>query len=229
MKIQQVAGFECEDVTGMVVVIDVLRAFTTAAFAFDAGAKEIILVGGIDEAFALRETMPEALLMGENRGIFIPGFDYGNSPAALIGEDLNGRSLIQRTSAGTQGVVNSINADQILVSSFVVANATVKQIRALAPEQVTFVNSGIHPTQTGWGLEDIACSDYLTALLQDANPNPATYLKQVTDCPTGVRFQTAADTTRQADLKCAIDLDHFPFALQVYKQNGRYILKPITP
>jgi 2-phosphosulfolactate phosphatase len=229
MKIQQVAGFECAEVTGLVVVIDVLRAFTTAAFAFAAGAKEIILMGGIDAAFALRETMPEALLMGENRGIFIPGFDYGNSPAALKEVNLNGRSLIQRTSAGTQGVVNSINADQILCSSFVVADATVKQIRALAPEQVTFINSGIHPTQSGWGLEDVACSDYLTALLQDANPDPEIYLQRVTDCPTGVRFQTAADPTRQDDLKCAIDLDRFDFAMLVHKQNGLHILKPITP
>jgi len=229
MKIQQVTGFECESVTGLVIVIDVLRAFTTAAFAFAAGAKEIILVGGIDEAFALRETIPEALLMGENRGIFIPGFDYGNSPAALIGLDLNGRSLIQRTSAGTQGVVNSINADQILVSSFVVADATVKQIQALNPEQVTFVNSGIHPTQTGWGLEDIACSDYLTAQLQGTNPNPDSYLKRVTDCPTGIQFQNAEDTTRQDDLQCAIDLDRFPYALQVYKRNNHHILKPVTP
>lgn len=229
MRIQQVTGFECEHVTGLIVVIDVLRAFTTAAFAFASGAKEIWLVSGIEEAFALRETMPEALLMGENRGIFIPGFDYGNSPAALIGESLNGRSLIQRTSAGTQGVINSKNADQILVSSFVVAKATVSQIQALAPEQVTFVNSGIHPTKEGWGLEDIACSDYLTVLLQGTNPDPTPYLNRVTDCPTGIKFQNAPDPTLQADLKCAIALDRFPFALQVYKQNGAHILKPVSP
>ena len=35
---------------GMVVVIDVLRAFTTAAYAFHLGAKEIRCVGSVDEA-----------------------------------------------------------------------------------------------------------------------------------------------------------------------------------
>ncbi len=227
MKIQQVSGFECEDVTGLVVVIDVLRAFTTAAFAFAAGAKELLLVSGIEEAFALREKMPDALLMGENRGIFIPGFDYGNSPAALIGEDLNGRSLIQRTSAGTQGVINSKNADQILVSSFVVADATVKHIRALAPAQITFVNSGIHPTKKELGEEDIICSDYLTSLLEGAHPDPAPYLQRVLECPTSIKFQNAPDDTLQDDLNCAVDLDRFPFALQVHQQNGLHILRPI--
>ncbi|MBE2221155.1 MAG: 2-phosphosulfolactate phosphatase [Anaerolineae bacterium] len=227
MKIQQVTGFECAGVKGLVVVIDVLRAFTTAAFAFVAGAKEIILVGGIDEAFTLRESMPEALLMGEDRGIFIPGFDYGNSPAALIGENLNGRSLIQRTTAGTQGVVNSINADQIMCSSFVVADATVRLIQSFNPEQVTFVNTGIRPETQGYGREDIACSDYITALLHNETPNPEPYLQKVIASREGISH--ALNEDEKADIQCAIDLDRFDFAMLVHKENGRYILKPITP
>ena len=41
-------------------VIDVLRAFTTAAFAFAAGVREIVLVGAVEEALALRERLPGA-------------------------------------------------------------------------------------------------------------------------------------------------------------------------
>ena len=227
MRIQQVTGFECGEVTGLVVVIDVLRAFTTAAFAFAAGAKEIILVGGIDEAFALKDTMPDALLMGENRGIFIPGFDYGNSPAALMNEDLNGRSLIQRTTAGTQGVVNSINADQIMCSSFVVADATVRLIQSLNPDQVTFVNTGIRPHVQGYGREDIACSDYITALLYNEALNPEPYLQRVATSREGIIHTLNED--EKADIQCAIDLDRFNFAMLVHKQNGRYTLKPVTP
>jgi 2-phosphosulfolactate phosphatase len=226
MEIHQVTGFECEDVTGLVVVIDVLRAFTTAAFAFAAGAKEIILVGGIEEAFALKETMPESLLMGENRGVFIPGFDYGNSPAALIGENLNGRSLIQRTSAGTQGVVNSKNADQILCSSFVVAAATARLLQSLNPNQLTFVNTGIRPNAEGYGQEDIACSDYISALLNHENPKPKPYLQRVVASREGVFH--ALNEDEKADIQCAIDLDRFNFAMRVHKQNGNHTLIPVT-
>jgi 2-phosphosulfolactate phosphatase len=225
MNIQQVTGNECRDVTGLVVVIDVLRAFTTAAFAFAAGAKEIILVGGIEEAFALREATPDALIMGEDEGKQIPGFDYGNSPSALIGLNLNGRTLIQRTTAGTQGVVNSTSADQILCSSFVVAGATAKAIHSLKPEQVTFVNTGVRPGAPGYGAEDVACSDYLTALLTEPAPDPAPYLRRVIQSKTSgwLAKETAASLSQ--DLQCAIDLDHFPFALLVHKQNGRHILQ----
>jgi hypothetical protein len=64
-------------------------------------------------------------------------------------------------------------------------------------------------------------------LQDDVNPDPDIYLQRVIDSPTGVRFQTAADPTRQDDLKCAVDLNRFPFALQVHRQNERHILKPV--
>jgi 2-phosphosulfolactate phosphatase len=44
----------CHEATGLVVVIDVLRAFSNAAYAFSRGAKEIYPVGGVEEALQLR-------------------------------------------------------------------------------------------------------------------------------------------------------------------------------
>ena len=46
MMIQRATRETCGEATGTVVVIDVLRAFTTAAYAFAAGAADITLVGG---------------------------------------------------------------------------------------------------------------------------------------------------------------------------------------
>ena len=39
--------------------------------------------------------------MGEVDGQPVEGFDFGNSPSKLIGRNLAGKHLIQRTSAGT--------------------------------------------------------------------------------------------------------------------------------
>ena len=44
------ARWELAEVTGAVVVVDVIRAFTTAAYAFAAGADHIFLVDTLDEA-----------------------------------------------------------------------------------------------------------------------------------------------------------------------------------
>jgi hypothetical protein len=74
--------------TGVVVVIDVLRAFTTAAYAFRAGLAEIELVSTVDEALAA-----EGFRTGEVGGRLIPGFDHNNSPSQLVGRHLAGRGI----------------------------------------------------------------------------------------------------------------------------------------
>ena len=114
MEIVEAYGIEAAPAArGHVVVIDVLRAFTCAAFAFDAGADSIVLVSTPDEAFAVKRARPDVLMMGEVGGRIIPGFDFGNSPWDLYlhGERLRGRTLVQRTGCGTQGVVSARSAD----------------------------------------------------------------------------------------------------------------------
>ncbi len=51
MEYQIYKRHECSQTKGLCVIIDVLRAFTTAAFDFNAGAKEITFVGTPEEAF----------------------------------------------------------------------------------------------------------------------------------------------------------------------------------
>ena len=116
-----------------VIVIDVLRAFTTAAFAFSVGAAKIIPVSTADEAFSIKSRISNSPLMGEVGGLPIPGFDFGNSPTEIKKLDLTGKIIIQRTSAGTQGVVRSIRSKKILVSNFVVAEATLQRIQTISP------------------------------------------------------------------------------------------------
>ncbi len=92
MQIHHVTNDTCSTATGLVVVIDVLLAFTTAPFAFAANACDIVPVSTLAEAEALRTRFPSALLMGEVGGFPPAGFDFGNSPAALIGQDLQGET-----------------------------------------------------------------------------------------------------------------------------------------
>jgi 2-phosphosulfolactate phosphatase len=68
MKFEQVSLQSCAEATGLVVVIDVIRAFTTAAFAFAAGAETITLVSTVEEALTLRKQQPDSLVMGEVGG-----------------------------------------------------------------------------------------------------------------------------------------------------------------
>ncbi len=95
---------------GAVAVIDVFRAFTTAAVALANGASRVIMVGSADEALALRQRGIGQVCMGEVHGLAPAGFDFGNSPLDLSGVDFAGRTIIQRTSAGTQGIVAAVKS-----------------------------------------------------------------------------------------------------------------------
>ena len=220
---------DCADARGVVVVIDVIRAFTTAAFAFEAGAHEITLCGTVEEALKLGRTSSEAFVMGEEGGLPPEGFDAGNSPHSLKGMALDDRWVIQRTSAGTQGVIRSRNADVLLASSFVVASATVAHINSLSPDTVSFVITGKRPD--GSGDEDEACADYLEERLSGRSPNPSPYIRRVIRSRSSVTL--FADPGRPEfqweDIECCIDLDRYDFAMKVEKTNGLPILRPVYP
>jgi len=80
---------------GLVVVIDVFRAFSVAAHAFARGARTIIPVADIADARELKRLHPHWLLIGERHARPLPGFDAGNSPeiAQLEGITLVNASL----------------------------------------------------------------------------------------------------------------------------------------
>jgi 2-phosphosulfolactate phosphatase len=55
---------DCHTATGTVIAIDVMRAFSTAAYAFSMSAKQVLLGGGGDEDLACANSL-EALLKDE--------------------------------------------------------------------------------------------------------------------------------------------------------------------
>jgi 2-phosphosulfolactate phosphatase len=69
-----------ERATGTVTVIDVLRAFTTAAVALANGASSIVMVRSVEEALALRDQDIGKICMGEVRGREL-GEECASSPA----------------------------------------------------------------------------------------------------------------------------------------------------
>lgn len=226
MEIQQATLETCQTATGAVVAIDVIRAFTTAAYAFAAGASDIVLVGTVEEALALRERFPGALVMGEVDGLPVADFDFGNSPTEIAAHDLTGRRLIQRTSAGTQGIVRSTQADLLLGSSFVCAGATARYLRQMQPERVTFVVTGIIYGRDGD--EDIACADYLTALLRGEQPAPAPFIRRVYESTAGRLFTDPSHPEfAPVDLERCVEVDRFDFALVVERQEGLLALEAI--
>lgn len=206
------------DATGTAVIIDVYRAFTTAAFCVGAGASDIVLVGSHGDALAMKAKDPDIFLTGEIGGKPIPGFDEGNSPSKTEHLDLRGRRVVQRTSAGTQGVVAAVRADRIVLASFVIAGATVRYLRHVGGD-VTLVAMG----QDGAAKapEDELCADYLEALLAGRGAPLVPKLMRFTE-----RVEWP-DWFPARDALLAAEVDRFSFALPVTREDGLLIARPV--
>ena len=220
---------DCHEATGLVVVIDVIRAFSTAAYAFGQGVERILPVGEPHEALALREKIPNSLAVGQMNGIPFPGFDMGNSPKQMLEADnLRGRTLVQRTSAGTQGLIRSTGADILLAASFVVARATADTLRNISADEITFVSTGLN--HNGRGDEDLACAEYIHQLLIGAQPDPNPYLQRVrTSREAALFLDSALPQFPPEDVEHCTRLDHFNFAMPVRRENGYLVMRALTP
>lgn len=214
MKIEFISRDNLTEPKGLVCVIDVFRAFSVTAYAFAQGAEKIILVKTPEEAFELKKQNPSTLLMGEERGIKIEGFDFGNCPIELSQTDLTGKTLIQRTSNGTQGVVNNKHAKHLIVASFPNAKATIDYIKNKNSENVTFVITDRYKSP-----DDGILGLYLAnSLRQDPIIDIQSYINLLQTYRKNIK-------TDNETIEACLALDKFDFTMEVTIENGLAVLR----
>ncbi len=209
-------GAQCAE--GTVVIIDVYRAFTTEAIAFQRGVEKIVLVAEIDEALALRDSGVGDLCVGEVEGKRPEGFDFNNSPYELSQADLTGKTLIHSTRAGTVGVTAAVKADVIYGGSLAVAQATVDAILKLKPDGVTLVAMGWAGQERTD--EDEQCALYLRNLLQGRKPDESSVRSLVL---AGQESQKFGDPNKPhfyaQDRDLALAINSAPFAIRIRRED----------
>ena len=210
---------------GLAIIIDVFRAFSVAAYAFDKGARDIVLVGEVWQAFMLRHQSPDAILMGEVGGRSIDGFDFDNSPTHIVESerDFRGCRCIQRTSAGTQGVVNADGANEILLGNLVCARAIVDYILLKKPAVVSIVAMG----ESGMAMndEDEACSALLAARLRAESVDEQALLARARQGRAAQRFLENHPDAPSTDVDYCLQLDKFGFVMSVGREDGALVAR----
>ncbi len=206
---------------GVTVVIDVIRAFTTAHHAFQQGASRIWPVATAEEAFSLKQQLPNALLAGEVDALPIDGFDFGNSPWEVSQTEFNHRPLIMRTTNGVIATLNAQPCAHLFVTGLASASATAKAVMALSPPQVVLVAS--HPT----GDEDVACAQYIKGLLGGEGISAEEAQQRTLNAKAAVKFFNQSNPRlRAADIEMAAQCDIANFAMRVHNTNKDLFILP---
>jgi len=211
--------------TGSVAVIDVFRAFTTAAVALGQGAERIVMVREVDAALALRRRGIAHFCIGEVGGKAPPGFDFGNSPYELLqaiegGLNIRDRTLVQRTGAGTQGIAAAKSgAARLYAAALVTAQATARALLASGEERITLVAMG--NTAVARTDEDELCAMHIRNLLEGRAGDAEAVRRGIMASNEAAWFgDPARPHMPWGDLDIALDIDRFDFAVAVAMENG---------
>ncbi|GGZ38142.1 putative 2-phosphosulfolactate phosphatase [Streptomyces inusitatus] len=221
METRFIGTAELTETPSVAVVVDVMRAFTVAAWAFARGAEKILLAESLEEALALKARHPDRVALKD--GPPAPGFDLVNSPALLRSADLAGRTVVQKTTAGTVGALAVKDASLVLCAGFVVAEATARLLRTRASDSVTFVVTG----EDGRADEDLACAQYIARRAAGAGTDAAGYLRRAAGSRAAAEL---AEGVRQGahpdDVALCLELDRFPFAMVASPEDSLMVLRP---
>ena len=215
---------ELTEAPSVAVVVDVMRAFTVAAWAFARGAEKIVLAGTLDEALALKTRHPDWVTLKD--GPPAPGFDFVNSPGVLRTADLGGRTVVQKTTYGTAGAIAASEASLVLCASFVVAGATAGLLRARARDSVTFVVTG----EDGQADEDLACAQHIARTAAGAGTDGAAFLRRAAASRAAARLAEDVGRGFQGvhadDVALCLELDRFSFAMVAASEDSLMVLRP---
>ena len=214
---------------GISVTIDVLRAFTCAAYMMNLGAAKIVLLAEPDAVLKLKRD-EGCLTVGEVGGQKVAGFDLGNSPTHIQAagrEFFAGRTVALRTSAGVTGAVAAARrSEMVLLGSYVTARAIASYIRNVSPQPevvslVAMGNAGLEVSP-----EDERCADYIEHLLTGRPYDHAAALLEIVENEATQKFLRGdQDHYPPADPIYCLQRDIFDFVLVARLEEGQLIAR----
>ncbi len=145
----------------VVLVVDVIRATTTAAAYLGHGASAVRFAKGYQAALGMKS--PQVVLSGEIGGLPPVGFDLGNSPREALKADVQGKTVVMSTTNGTKtAYLAAKSARQVLLASLYNAHAAARLALSLANQEIAILCAG---REGGVGLDDTFTAGVLAEYL----------------------------------------------------------------
>ncbi len=204
---------------GTAVVIDVLRATSTATILIARGATRMFAVetpgdiqgvtGGIEERFLIVSELEE-IEPGPHR--------IDNSPTTARHIDLAGRVPILVTTNGTRALGAAVRcSDVVLIASFLNLASVAEHLKRAAPRRVTLLPAGKFADVSG-RIEDDLCAEMLHRVLVGDDPDEEAVFRRIREDANVQRRLQRPGFAADLDLALTPNLcDVVPF---VPRENG---------
>ncbi len=150
-----------------IVVVDVIRATTTAVTAVAAG-RRCFTAPTVETARSVAQKFDDALLAGESGGELPPGFEMDNSPAQLAGRRDTYRPLVLVSSSGTKVIHQTAGRDAVYLGSFR-NHSALSDYLAGRHSRVAIIGAG---TKGEFREEDQICCGWIAAELMRKGYSP---------------------------------------------------------
>jgi 2-phosphosulfolactate phosphatase len=162
--------------TDVAVVIDVLRATSTATSALAVGFRMVVCVDSVEQAAAWRAQ--GRVLAGERNCIRPPGFDLGNSPLELAG--CQGEVLVLATTNGAPTIVAAARyARTVVLACLLNLDAVLELLQGLESSPYRDIQVVCSGTGGATALEDVYVAGRICAELSGRRSDAALVAESV--------------------------------------------------
>jgi 2-phosphosulfolactate phosphatase len=205
------------------IVIDVFRAFTTAAYILEQEPKTYILTfkSNIINQLSLKTRNPFKVGKPE-KGVHLK-YHIPNSPTRVFEQSLKNRSVFHRSQAGGMGILLTKEADIILIAGFVNAKATASYVQEFEDAVVTIIpmgHEGIHPS-----LEDDLCGLYIMFLIWQYEMDVTPFLNDLKTGSGAYFFSQDQWQYPREDFQKCLYINRFNFPICAVLQEEYALLK----
>lgn len=196
----------------VVVIVDVFRACTTAAYLLNRHPATYILAKKSSTINRLSCYFINPLLVGKpEKGINLV-YDIPNSPTRTEDVRVSGRSVLHRTEAGASGIMLASESDVLLAAGFVNASSTAEYIKKIKNREVIIIpmgHEGLRPS-----LEDNLCASYLKELFSGKQLDVGKFISLLQEGPGKYFFSEDQYQYPKEDFFRCLEIDRFDFAIK---------------
>jgi 2-phosphosulfolactate phosphatase len=206
------------------IVIDVFRAFATAAYVLEGKPSEYKLANKSPVIALLASELINPLLIGKSEKGSDLSYNIPNSPTRVKEVVIDNRPILHRTEAGAKGILQSKGANLILAAAFGNAKATAHYVRKLNAS-VTLLPMGHEGTTPS--LEDHLCAFYIHTLIQGKTLNLTPFLSRLREGPGSYFFSNDQWQYPRDDFIRCLKTNRFNFAIKADINDGYAVLTKI--